>query len=141
MNQAIRTLTRFAPVSTLGTLSRGPAPLTHPIATRKGFVVEAVRYLPHEDDPRATLGANWIVRERDQANNVVRESTELYSSADQAYDAYWTTAPAEFGWEAWVAPIWATFICRCGCRVSADENPCELEYGEKCSITSIRERA
>lgn len=107
MNQAVRTLTRFSePVST-------PDPLSHLIGNRKGCrtdpnrVVEAVLYLPQEDDPRAGLGDNWIIRERDPDRNILRESTDLYASAQQAYDAYWTGAVA---FEAWISPLFATSV-------------------------------
>jgi hypothetical protein len=80
-------------------------PLAHPIAIRNTCVVEAVRYLPQEDDPRAILGENWIIRERDTAKNILRESTDLYSSGESALDAYWWN---EVTWEAWVSPLFAT---------------------------------
>jgi hypothetical protein len=100
VNQAVRTLHRFEPADL-------PAPLSHPIASGSRKIVEAVRYLPHEDDPRAILGENWIIRERDEANNILRESTELYSSADGAYYAYWYgDEPVAF--EPWVSPLFAT---------------------------------
>lgn len=113
MNQAIRTLARFEPVSPPGTSSRGPAPLPHPIANRRGCptdpnrAVEAVRYAPHEDDPRAVLGDNWIIREHDPDRNILRESTGLYSSAEGAYHAYWA---GEVVFEAWVSPLFATSV-------------------------------
>lgn len=106
MNQTLRASSiRFCePAST-------PAPLPHPIANRRGClsdpnrVVEAVRYAPHEDDPRAVLGDNWIIRERDPDRNILRESTALYASADGAYHAYWM---GEVVFEAWVSPLYAT---------------------------------
>lgn len=107
MNQALNlSSTRFEPVST-------PAPLSHPIANRRGCltdpnrVVEAVLYAPHEDDPRAVVGANWIIRERDPDRGSLRESTALYASADQAYHAYWL---GEVVFESWISPLFSTSV-------------------------------
>lgn len=29
----------------------------------------------------------------------------------------------------------------CGCEISADETPCDLEYGSKCGIALLQEEA
>jgi hypothetical protein len=84
-----------------------PADISHPIATNGNGLdtVTAVKIIPSDWDDRAILGDNWLIRQFDPARNIYRESTDLYASADQAYDAYWT---GEVEWEAWVSELFVT---------------------------------
>jgi hypothetical protein len=65
------------------------------LATRHGNSVEAV---PSYE--------GWLIRERDPAHNLIRESTQTFACAGEAYDAWWSGAPVDF--EAWIAPMWVT---------------------------------
>lgn len=106
MNQALNPSSiRFPePVST-------PAPLssTHLIASHRpdGHLIEAV---PCADTAGYYKG-RWLVVERDPLRNLIRESTASYACARLAFDAYWyASADDPLDFEAWVSPIWATFI-------------------------------
>jgi hypothetical protein len=108
VNQAVRTLSRFEPVST-------PAPLSHSIATpTNGHTIEAVRCFVGDDESdcvKAYYANRWLVVERDPLNNLIRESTGTYADVGAAFAAYWYASadePLEF--EAWVAPIFATHV-------------------------------
>jgi hypothetical protein len=111
VNQAVRTLPRFEPVET-------PAPLpspTHLIAKPvNGHLIEAVPCsVSDEDTPaaQAYYKGRWLVVERDPVNNLIRESTGSFAHPRLAFDAYWYASaddPLEF--EAWVSPVWATFM-------------------------------
>lgn len=98
--RAERNFTRFAvPVE---------SPLKpHVISTdAKGRpLADAVLVIPHEDDLDAGVGDNWIVRWHDHERGLLRESTDYYSTADRAADAWWDGS-ARF--EAWVSPLFAS---------------------------------
>jgi hypothetical protein len=68
--------------------------------------VDAVKIIRDEDHPRAHIDDNgWLIRQHDAKRGILRESTNLYATADQAYDAYWGT---QIEWESWVSPLHAT---------------------------------
>lgn len=87
------------------TISGEPIEAPIRIASTSTVIVEAWRFIPHEDDLESPQDP-WIVVQRDTKRNLIRESTRVFGSKEAAIDAYWSGPMLDF--EAWISPLFAT---------------------------------
>ncbi len=112
MNQTVRVPIRFyepqvsTPKETPAPISEA-LPVAHGVGRSKHIITEAVAFAWHDDLP-SWYKDRWILRQRDTAANLIRESTETFLCAKLAFNAYWYPVDEPVEWEAWTAPMWAS---------------------------------